>query len=220
MQHYSWRDTTESTLEVCFSGGLYRQYWSFISWFLKLGLEKGKMGLTRYLQRMADRVRVFVFCHRWFFFPPNNVSFFLLCYNMNIMVKTITYQVGGQTWKALRPLGEQRQMTERWSTKSKACSAHGPKTNFNLEDKVGGSSRPTNWTQHVPSSPAQLSKCENGSMQDLYTIHWFLIAKIYLLPRFTENSIDQEDHGGGLVVNLCHIKKTLHHNNIHPIPGG
>lgn len=77
-------------------------------------------------------------------------------------------RVTGQTWKVLRPLGEQRQMTERWSTKSNACSAHGPKTNFNLEDKAGGSrSRPTNWTQYLPSSDTQVSKCVEGSMQDL-----------------------------------------------------
>ncbi len=38
------------------------------------------------------------------------------------------------TWNALRPLGDDRQVTERWSTKSKACSAQGPKTNFNLKD--------------------------------------------------------------------------------------
>ena len=38
----------------------------------------------------------------------------------------------GQTWKAWRPLGDERQVTERWSTRSKACKAQGPKTNFSL----------------------------------------------------------------------------------------
>lgn len=39
----------------------------------------------------------------------------------------------GQTWKTLRPLGDDRQVTERWSTRSKAWRAQGPKINFNLK---------------------------------------------------------------------------------------
>lgn len=40
-----------------------------------------------------------------------------------------------ETWKALRPLGAVKQVTECWSTKSKACNAQDPKTNFSLWDK-------------------------------------------------------------------------------------
>lgn len=40
-----------------------------------------------------------------------------------------------QTWNALRPLGAVKQVTECWSTKSKACNAQDPKTNFSLWDK-------------------------------------------------------------------------------------
>lgn len=34
----------------------------------------------------------------------------------------------------MRPLGDDTQVTERWSTRSRACSAHEPKTNFSLKD--------------------------------------------------------------------------------------
>ncbi|TNN82717.1 hypothetical protein EYF80_006958 [Liparis tanakae] len=39
------------------------------------------------------------------------------------------------TWNALRPLGDDRQVTECWSTRSNACRAQGPKTNFSLKDR-------------------------------------------------------------------------------------
>lgn len=42
-------------------------------------------------------------------------------------------ELARHTWKTLRPLGDVRRVTDRWSTRSKACSAHGPKTNFRLE---------------------------------------------------------------------------------------
>lgn len=42
-------------------------------------------------------------------------------------------ELARHTWKTLRPLGDDRRVTDRWSTRSKACSAHGPKTNFRLE---------------------------------------------------------------------------------------
>lgn len=41
-----------------------------------------------------------------------------------------------RTWKTLRPLGEDRQVTDRWSTRSKACRAHGPNTNLRLENRT------------------------------------------------------------------------------------
>lgn len=60
----------------------------------------------------------------------------------------------------MRPLGEERQVTERWSTKSKACSAQGPKTNFNLKDKETKE-------EEVVTVHRCVYKCAYGSMQDV-----------------------------------------------------
>lgn len=47
------------------------------------------------------------------------------------------YVVGqeNQTWKAFLPLGDETQVTERWSTRSRACSAHDPNTNLRLGEE-------------------------------------------------------------------------------------
>lgn len=111
-------------------------------------------------------------------------------------------------------------MTERWSTKSKACSAHGPKTNFNLQDKVGGNSRPINWFL-----PPSFKVCKWVNIRlgwfDCFSpidfklqMNWNGQMKNNMLCYKVASSIDREYCDGSVVVNLLQIymKSTSHHN--------